>query len=230
MNKVIVWFRNDLRLHDNPALHHAITAGHNIIPIYIHDPRLSPWHNGAASNWWLHHSLASLRESLEKKGSQLFLFSGAPADILNKLVQATGALAVYANRRYEPLQEEEDKHVALQLNNVGSSLISFHGNLLNEPEMVKNKSGQPYKVFTPYYKAVMALGLNCNTLAVPESIETATVDINSDTLQQLQLLPNINWYEKISRYWKPGEASALSQMDEFIHSSLKQYPVKRDIP
>ncbi len=99
----LVWFRQDLRLQDNPALAAAISRGGAIIPVYIFDDAAEgKWPLGGASRWWLHHALASLAASLRERGSRLIIAHGASAETLRALIAQTGAGAVFWNRRYEP--------------------------------------------------------------------------------------------------------------------------------
>src|SRR3569833_2549754 len=103
MATVIVWFRSDLRIADNPALHHALARGERVIPVYIHAPEeLSPWQPGAASRWWLHHSLAVLSATFARLGSRLIVRRGASGVVLGELVRESGATVVHLNRNYEP--------------------------------------------------------------------------------------------------------------------------------
>ena len=103
----IVWFRQDLRLRDNPALLAAVAAGTPVIPVYIWSPEEEgDWPPGSASRWWLHHSLAALSADLHERGSRLILARGRAATVLKKLAADTGATAVHWNRRYEPAAVE----------------------------------------------------------------------------------------------------------------------------
>ncbi|MGA0370004.1 MAG: deoxyribodipyrimidine photo-lyase, partial [Kiritimatiellia bacterium] len=147
---LIVWFRNDLRLEDHPALHAAASEGAPILPVYLHCPDAEGnWPRGAASNWWLHHALKDLARALEKKGSRLILRSGKdPGELLRKLKAESGAEKIYWNRRYEPAAIQTDTRLKKEF-----SAESFRGDMLWEPHSVKTNAGDPYKVFTPYYKA-----------------------------------------------------------------------------
>ena len=230
MNVVIAWFRNDLRLHDNPALHHAAHSGAAILPIYIDETTSNPWAPGAASRWWRHHSLKALDDALEQRGNRLHLFQGEAETILSALIKNTDATAVYANRRYEPENEAIDIAIQRALQQQGIPFHIYDANLLNPPEAILNQQGQPYKVFTPYYKASLAHGLDTHTHSVPESIPAYGKAIKSIELEALQLLPKIGWDKEFYAHWTPGEAAARQRMHDFIHGSLQRYPQQRDIP
>ncbi|RZJ29318.1 MAG: deoxyribodipyrimidine photo-lyase, partial [Brevundimonas sp.] len=99
---VILWFRRDLRLSDNPALNHAAETGAPVIPVYIHDQGPLQDRAGGASLWWLDKSLQALDDSLKARGSRLILRSGDSETELRRLIGETGADAVFMNRRFEP--------------------------------------------------------------------------------------------------------------------------------
>ena len=149
----LVWFRRDLRLIDNLALLAAAAEADTIIPVYIHAPEEeSPWQPGAASNWWLHHSLNALAKSLTAAGAPLLIRSGNTAATLLELIEATGADSVYWNRLYEPAVIQRDAQVRHSLEDHGILTKDFNAYLLLEPGSVMNKSAAPYKVFTPFWK------------------------------------------------------------------------------
>ncbi len=99
----LVWFRRDLRLADNPALCAALAEADAIVPVYVHSPEEeAPWAPGAASHWWLHHSLAALDRELRDRGSRLCIRRGPALPALLELARECGANAVHWNRLYEP--------------------------------------------------------------------------------------------------------------------------------
>lgn len=152
----LVWFRNDLRLDDNPALQAALDNGYVPIPVYIHAPdEGGDWAPGAASDAWRHRSLAALDEALRRRGSQLRHFFGPSLATLQSLIATTGAEAVFWNRRYEPAHERRDAHIKTTLRHEGLRVESFNAALLFEPWTVRNKQGLPFKVFTPYWKTLL---------------------------------------------------------------------------
>jgi deoxyribodipyrimidine photo-lyase len=153
--------RQDLRLSDNPALAAALARRSPVIPVFIWAPEEEgSWPPGAASRWWLHHSLASLRDELEKRGSRLVVRRGPTAAALRLLVAETGASAVLWDRRYEPAAVARDRELPSKLRKggwaaeSGLAVESFNGSLLFEPRVIRNRSGQPFRVFTPFWRAV----------------------------------------------------------------------------
>src|SRR3569623_1015753 len=153
MATAIVWFRSDLRIADNPALHHALARGERVVPVYIHAPEeLSPWQPGAASRWWLHHSLTALSDTLARLGSRLIVRHGPSGEVLGELVRESGASEVHLNRNYEPAAARRDEDVEQQLHADGMQTHAHHAALLFEPGSVRNKMGEPYRVFTPFWR------------------------------------------------------------------------------
>ena len=160
----LLWFRQDLRLQDNPALNAAVARGGPVLPVYVLDDAAEGrWAAGGASRWWLHHSLHSLDASLREKGSRLILARGSAAEIIPALQQATGAGAVYWNRRYEPAAIARDSALKAALIAAGTEAKSWNSALLFEPHEVRNREGGPFKVFTPFWR-------HCLTLNVTEPV------------------------------------------------------------
>ncbi|MFT5543624.1 MAG: deoxyribodipyrimidine photo-lyase [Glaciecola sp.] len=225
----IVWFRNDLRLTDNPALKAAIDNG-QIIPVFIVD-NTAPESAvpGGASKWWLHYSLLSLNESLNK---QLVIKEGNPLSVIQALLEEFSATHVVWNRVYEPWQIKRDVNIKTELKLKGIGVASFNGSLLWEPMSVLKKDETPYKVFTPYYRN------GCLTrqsprfpIAKPDQILIhPSAQFNLDALNSLALLPDINWYSDIEAMWEPGESGAANRLQRFIAEAATQYHNDRNIP
>jgi len=227
---VIAWFRNDLRLQDNPALWHAVHSGHAVLPVYIHEATDNGWSPGAASRWWLHHSLRALDDSLRARGNRLYLLHGEAGQGLAELIEQSGAVAVHANRRYEPANEAIDRALQAGLQARGIPLHLYDANLIHPPEAILNQQGRPYKVFTPYYKASLAAGLDGHVHTAPSSIPAGRLALDTSTLEALQLLPAIPWDRGFYAHWTPGEAGAHTRLQGFIEHAVEGYPQRRDIP
>lgn len=145
----LMWFRDDLRLADNPALHAA--REEDLVCVYILDeesPEVRP--PGGAAKWWLHHSLVSLAQSLAQHGIPLILRRGPAERLLPILVEEAGANRVVWNRRYGP-ERALDARIKERLQARGHAAESFPGNLLFEPWTVRSGQGTPYRVFTPFW-------------------------------------------------------------------------------
>lgn len=152
----IVWLRRDLRLHDNPALHAAAARGGTVIPIFIlSEEEQGEWRSGGASRWWLHHSLAAFDARLRAIGSRLTLLRGCAVSTLERMIEQTGATAVYWNRRYEPAAVEQDANVRQRLESVGVAVHTFNGALLCEPSSLVNQDGKPYRVYSAFKRRVL---------------------------------------------------------------------------
>ena len=149
---IIVWFRKDLRVHDNPALWEAVHQG-IVIPVFIWSPE-EEWdaHIGKASSWWLYHSLIQLQQSFYQLNSMLVFRKGPSFLVLQELIRETGAQAIYFNERYEPLIQKRDKLIQQQFLKQSIEVKTFKSQLLFEPNTIVTQQGQPYKVFTPFWK------------------------------------------------------------------------------
>ncbi len=227
MKTALVWFRQDLRLSDNPAFAEACSTHDHIIALYILDKKTT--HLGGAQEWWLHHSLTSLSKSLKKRGLKLVLRQGNSLEIMLELALKHAVDGVYWNRCYEPLAIKRDKKIKSELGLHGIQAKSSNGSLLNEPWHIKNKSGDYFKVYTPYWKHClqgMTLPIETKIANAPQSVNAA-----SEVLTDWNLLPkHHNWASGFSEYWDPGESGALKKLSEFIADHLKGYKTARDIP
>jgi len=228
----ICWLRRDLRLSDNPALRYACEHAEQVVFAYLHAPdEEAPWIPGAASRWWLHHSLTALARDLNQRGQSLILRSGASLQSLRALIHATGASLVVWNRLYEPTIIERDKHIKAALQADGIEAHSCNAALLFEPWQIKTQQAQPYRVFTPFWRVGAA---QLDTLAppqpAPENIRQLITPLHSHSLAELELLPTIRWDAGLAKRWHPGEAGAHRALDNFVDNTCIAYKTARDIP
>lgn len=227
---VIVWFRNDLRIADNPALRHAEATGRPVICLYILDetPGVRPM--GAASLWWLDKSLKSLGESLEKLGNRLMLRKGVAAEVLDDVIAHTGATCVLWNRLYDKASIDRDSQIKARLKEAGVECQSFNAGLLNEPWTVKNGSGQPYKVFTPYWRAAREHLPHVVAEPAPKHLRSTGHFPRSESLSGWKLHPTKPDWSKGFDLWTPGEAGALARLNDFLSGPVDGYGEQRDLP
>lgn len=224
----IHWFRQDLRLADNPALTAAVQSG-TVLPIYIlDDEHCAQFSLGAASRWWLHHSLQSLKASL---GGILSLYRGDPLEIFQDLIARHHIQAVFWNRCYEPWRIHRDSMLKQSLKHSGIKVESFNGSLLWEPWAVQTKAGNAYKVFTPFYQQGCLQGeppRQC--LPGPEQARFYQDQEKSIDMVQLKLLPNSRWDKSLAPHWTIGEEGAQGRFERFIDEGLAHYDHGRHFP
>lgn len=227
----LVWFRQDLRLADNPALAAAVERGGPIIPVYIWAPQEEgAWPPGAASKWWLAQSLAALGAELEKRGSRLIVDRGPSLQALARLVAETGADAVFWNRRYESAAIARDSQVEASLRGRGLLTEGFSGNLLFEPWTISNQAGKPFRVFTAFWRACMTRPIVPPSTHAPKRLRMPAVWPSSSGLAELRLEPSIDWASGFREVWQPGEAGATRQLKRFAAEGAAQYEANRNRP
>ena len=228
----ILWFRRDLRLTDNPALADALATSSTVIPVYVHDPQAEgPWAAGAASRWWLAHSLRALAGQLEGLGSRLVIRRGAALETLTALASETGAASVHWNRLYEPAIVARDKQVKHGLGEAGLHASSSNGHLLLEPWTIANGKGDPYRVFTPFWRACSArLGELPRPLPAPDRLPRVPPVITGLAPAELELAPEHPWTAGLEAAWTPGERGAERQLARFVKDALASYHTGRDQP
>jgi len=226
---VIVWLRRDLRIKDNPALQAAAVSGQPVVVVYIYESGQS-WAPGGATRWWLHHSLTDLANSLKSLGNRLRVFSGDAKDILQSVVDETGADTVLWNRRYEPDCIDCDAHIKKQLTTDGLTVNSYPGNYCHEPWQVCREGKHPYRVFTAYWRASLkheSIELTAEIEKLPGRRGSLADEVSIDWLG---LLPTINWDRHFKDNWTPGESNAQALLDQLLKDKINDYDSGRDLP
>lgn len=223
----LMWFEQDLRLEDNPALTAAL-AHDNVLVLYIlDDQNAAQYKMGGASRWWLHHSLTSLDKQL---GHQLNFYQGDAKSILESLCSQFQIDHIFWNRRYEPWRIARDKQIKASLLEKGIQAKSFNGSLLNEPWQVVKPDQAPYKVFTPYHNQASKMEQVELPLPSPSLTSSFQKDDKATRLEALSLLPEIPWDQAFYTHWTPGEASAQALLKTFLTDGLDTYKEGRDFP
>lgn len=225
----LVWVRRDFRLTDNAALSAAVANHDRVLMVYVHAPdEQAPWQPGAASNWWLHHTLVEFEKSLKDK--HLHIVASPTLPSLKKLVEQENISDVYFNKLYEPALIKQEKSVTLALENEGVKVHGFEGALLCNPLMVAPTTNQGYKVFTPYWRNASAFVSPTPIFPAPAIWNAITPSVPSLSVDDLHLLSGHPWEKKFYAYWNPGEQGALADLDMFVESHAKDYPTQRDVP
>ena len=220
----IVWLRRDLRLADQPAFHAAAEEG-PVIPVFVLDDETTRHRRlGAASRWWLHHSLKALEKDLARHHSRLILRRGKAAEVLAALAEEIGAATIHALRHVEPWWRKAERDLAARLD-----LQLYDGLYLLPPGSLTTGGGTPYKIFTPFKNALFER-LD-GALLVPEPVlSPPEIWPASDRLADWDLLPrNPDWARGFAEAWTPGSSAAHKRMDEF-REDLGPYRQAREMP
>jgi deoxyribodipyrimidine photo-lyase len=229
----IVWFRDDLRLSDHPALHAAATSAAPVICLYVFDeksrfPGARPL--GSASRWWLAQSLRILRERLQAAGSPLVLRKGSAAGIVAETARTAGANAVFWNQTAQAPRQAEAGEVEAALREIGIGWQGFPGDLIADPAAIRNKEGRGLRVFTPFWRRLRALGDPPEPLPAPDVLH-AGPELPSDTLESLHLEPTQpDWAGGLRQTWTPGETAAQRRLESFLGAGIAGYASGRDRP
>lgn len=228
--RALIWFRQDLRLADNPALR-AVLDAEVLLPLYIDDPE-PQWQPGGAAKVWLHHSLKALESALKQRDSGLRFSRGPALKRLKQWITAYDIDTVVWNRVYEPALIERDTEIKATLKELGLKVMSFNAALLFEPWEIESKSGGPYQVFTPFWR-------RCQVQDVPDVLPKARklppLPRSSESVPQLELselefLPSIDWHQGIEQAWEIGENAAQRKLKDFLAAQVQEYHQSRDIP
>ena len=233
---ILVWFRDDLRLSDHPALHAAAKTGAPLVCLYALDeesdalkpPNARPL--GGAARWWLAQSLRALRNSLEALGGTLVLRRGAAAKIIAPLARETGAQAVFWNEIAQVPQQAVADQVTKVLDAIGVTVQTFAGDLLVMPDSIRNKENRGLRVFTPFWRRVQQLGDPPKPLPAPKKLNAAS-PVAGDALEAWRLEPtHPDWAQGLRESWRPGEASAQAALKTFLEHAIDGYAGGRDRP
>jgi deoxyribodipyrimidine photo-lyase len=231
---VLVWFRDDLRLSDHPALVAGLAGGCPVVPVYVFDEQSPAFRQmGGASRWWLNHSLAALDVSLRAKGSYLRIVRGAAQTAIAQLVDHYQASGVVWSRRYGAAEIAVDASIKAWCKDHGIGCESFNGSLLVEPWQVTTQAGQPMKVFTPFWKSARANHSFAQPLPAPVMLPVVTAAASplEIPLDDLTLLPTKpDWAKGFTEYWQAGEAGAQQRLLDFLDDGLKGYGEDRNRP
>jgi len=226
---VIVWFRDDLRLADHPALSAAVKFGQPVVCLYIFDektPGIRPL--GGAAKWWLAGSLRALTEAIAKRGGTLILRRGAAKSVIAGVVRETGAGTVYWNRRTGG-GAKADEAIEHTLTKQGVAVRTFQAALLHEPPLL-GKSGKPLQVFTPFWRTLQEMGAPRAPLPAPKTIDSVS-GVASDKLESWNLEPaKPDWASGMRVFWTRGEAGAQKRLSTFLDDELAGYATQRDRP
>ncbi|WP_290658048.1 deoxyribodipyrimidine photo-lyase [Kocuria sp.] len=228
----VVLFRDDLRVTDHPALHEAVSHGEPVVCLYVLDeesPGIRPL--GGAAKWWLHHSLTSLAADLAALGTPLTLRRGAAGEVVREVVHETGADRVLWNRRYGGPERAVDAGLKDWAGENGVEAHSYAGNLMFEPWTITTQAGDPYRVFTPFWRACTSGPPPREPYPAPSSVAPAEPTPASDALEDWGLLPTApDWSEGLARTWTVGERAAHERLDDFLDERLPTYTRDRDVP
>ena len=228
---VILWFRDDYRLTDHAPLRAAVASGAPLIPLFVlDDDTPGPWRLGGASRWWLHHSLAALAADLNARGGRLVIRRGDAFAGISQLARECQAQALYFHRSYTPAEADLEQRLWREL---GDSLEvrRFRGRLLLEPEQVKNGAGEPFKVFTPFWRACLGLPEPEAPTPAPERLAPPPAEVTGLDLDDLGLLPRTpDWAGGLRENWRPGEVWAWERLSAFLDAAVVGYAGDRDLP
>lgn len=223
---IIVWFRQDLRLDDNPALEAALDIGNPIIPVFIDDTD-GARAAGQMALWWRDRSLVALQNGLQKRGSQLIYRHGKAAEIIDALVSETNAAGVFWNRQYDKAIIDRDTAIKEKLKQQGVMAESHNGLLLFEPWEITSKStGGPFRVFTPFWRACRAHGIDSRIWDAPSQLPTP------NTWPHNEALPNAAPHAQCDSLaeWQPGEDGARAALSLFLSQNVHGYGERRNLP
>ncbi len=226
----IFWFRNDLRLADNPGLAAALSRGNTALVYVLDDMAAGAWAPGGASRWWLHHALQALAADITARGGRLLLRRGDAGKIIPELAAELQAGAVHAGRSFEPWARTQDRAIDASLKSVNVEFRRHLSSRLFAPERITSKAGTAYGVYTPFSRACFEQAPPADPIAAPERFSDAS-KAASDRLEDWQLLPTKpDWAGGLRETWEPGETGALKRLDRFLAHALAEYDTARNIP
>ncbi|PWE78113.1 deoxyribodipyrimidine photolyase [Bradyrhizobium sp. SUTN9-2] len=214
---------------DHPALHAAATSGAPVLCLYVLDEAAGRAPGGAA-RWWLAQSLPALGAEIAARGGSLVLRRGSAAKVIPEVVRQSGARAVYWNEIAQAPHQAVERQLQAALAKLGMHAQSFPGDLLVPPAAIRTKDGRGLRVFTPFWRRVLALGDPPKPLPAPKQLRPAP-SIASDGLESWKLEPTTpDWAGGLREAWSPGAASAHLRLRDFLKHTVRMYVGDRDRP
>ncbi|RMF74344.1 MAG: deoxyribodipyrimidine photo-lyase [Acidobacteria bacterium] len=232
MTVALVWLRDDdLRCADNPALALGASSAEAVVPVFAWPPgRASGRAPGAAARWWLHHSLAALEAELAERGSRLVLRHGPVAAELVAVATACRARLVVWNRPHTPPARRLRDDLVGRLAECGIEGRETGSGLLHDPDALRTSAGGPWKVFTPFWKALRRTLEPVEPVAGADPLPAPARWPASCRLEEFALLPRVRWDEGLEDCWTPGRSGALARLERFLEHGLARYRDERDRP
>lgn len=219
----LCWFRQDLRVTDNPALTQALQQHARVLCVYIHEQPNNP--DPPASLWWQQRAVQDLADQLQ---GQLLYRTGDTQHNLQQIIADYAVGAVYWNRLYDPASIARDTRLKAWLREQSVQVHSLPGQLLFEPWQLLKRDGTPYRVFTPFYKACLAQGLPSNVVPTPDL--SRLVPVADARAQMAQDGPTAAWTHSFGEQWDPRRQAGLARLGAFITQDMPVYHQARDIP
>jgi deoxyribodipyrimidine photo-lyase len=221
--RVVVWFRRDLRVADHPALTEAASAARSVVPLFVMDPRLLDGPGSApARSWFVGGALDDLDRSLRERGGRLIVRGGRAEDVVPAVAAEIGAEAVLATRDVTPFSHRRDRAVHLALERDGRTLHLRPGLLLVEPEDLLTAEGTAYSVFSPFWRSLQRmprrtpLDAPASIPPLPDGLDRLGPAGPSSTRPPLQGLP------------EPGEQAARRRLESWVRDGLADYASRRN--
>lgn len=228
----IVWFRRDLRLHDHAALHKAVQTDEDIVPVCILEDRFC--RSETVGDRRLHaflSAVSALGKNLEHVGSRLIIRHGEPLQVLEQLIQETGADKLFYNRDYSPFARSRDEQVEMALRSKGVFVQACKDLVLHEPGEIMNKQGKAYAVFTPFRRVWQTLPKD-RLYPMAEKLP-AWDGITELFSEKAPVVEQFGRKKPLGEQWKPslfGEEAARQRLKQFIEEDLYRYKEKRNFP
>ena len=229
--KSLVLFSNDLRLNDNDAINSSIKGYDSTTFLFVFDKDLYLKTHGSANLWWLKKSLDHLKENLKKKKITLHIIQGDYIKKTLEIIEKYKFDSVFINQNKHPEFIKKEEILKLSLKRININLFAYNKATLVDPALILNKTGDPYKVYSPFYK-------NCKLLySQKEVLKFPSINIRNFIIEEKEIdtskvfsINNNKWSEKFDKYWSPGEDNAHISLEKFFKSSLSNYKEVRDIP
>ena len=229
--KSLVLFSNDLRLNDNDAINSAVKSGCEVTFLFIYDSKLYVSTHGSANLWWLQKSIKKLKQSFKEKNLILNIVEG---DFVNKALEITDKYKFYSvhiNENKHPEFIKKEKCLKLKLAKRDVKFFSYNKSTLVHPSHILNKTGEPYKVYSPFYKNCKLLYSQKQVLKFPTSpFKNFIIDENNMDTKKIFSTSDNKWSEKFDVHWEPGEKNALKTLEKFFENSISNYKEIRDLP
>ena len=229
--KSLVLFSNDLRLDDNDAINASYSNSDESAFLFVFDEKLYKKTHGSANLWWLEQSLISLVNSLREKNIPLNIVEGEYVKTIVQIAEKYNFGSIYLNQNLHPDFIKVEKLLNKELSKINVDFNSFNKSTLVDPSTILNKSGEPYKVYSPFYKHCKSIYVQKQVLNFPKNpFKIFNLDETQMDIGQIFSNKNTRWSSKFESHWRPGEIDATKKLKSFFKSYLSEYKDIRNFP
>jgi deoxyribodipyrimidine photo-lyase len=231
---ILFWHRRDLRISDNVGLAAARQHSQKVVGVFCLDPNILQRDDVAPARvTYMMGCLESLQQRYAEAGSELLILFNEPTTAIPKLAESLNAKAVFWNWDVEPYAKDRDRTILVALKEKGIATQNFWDQLLHSPEEIRSGSGQPYTIYTPFWKNWISKAKATSAPALQNAIgltDTEKEAARQAGVVELPTAKDLGFIWNNNLVISPGEAAAQAKLNNFCDRAIDQYQEQRNFP